>query len=61
MLSFKEWLKEEAKNPKKKKESKNVKSTNQGSTEIRYADQQGKVDRNPEAIEYQGIYYFPEP
>ena len=61
MLSFKEWLKEEAKNPKKKKESNYVKSTNQGSTEIRYADKQRKIDRNPEAIEYQGIYYFPEP
>ena len=33
MLSFKEWLKEEAKNPKKKKESKYVKSTDQGSPE----------------------------
>jgi hypothetical protein len=52
MLSFKEWLKEEAKNPKKKKESKYVKSTNQGSPEVRYVHQQGKVDRNPEAIEY---------
>jgi hypothetical protein len=61
MLSFKEWLKEEAKNPKKKKESKYVKSTDQGSPEVRYVHQQGKVDRNPEAIEYQGIYYFPEP
>jgi hypothetical protein len=61
MLSFKEWLLEEAKNPKKKKEQKNVKSTNQGSPEVRNVYQQGKVDRNPEAIEYQGIYYFPEP
>ena len=61
MLSFKEWLKEEAKNPKKKEESKYVKSTDQGSAEVRYVHQQGKVDRNHEAIEYQGIYYFPEP
>jgi hypothetical protein len=61
MLSFKEWLKEEANNPKKKKEQKNVKSTYQGSPEVRNVYQQGKVDRNPEAIEYQGIYYFPEP
>ena len=61
MLSFKEWLKEQAINPKKKKEPKYVKSTDQGSAEVRYVHQQGKVDRNPEAIEYQGIYYFPEP
>lgn len=61
MLSFKEWLKEEAKNPKKKKESKYVKSTDQRSPEVRYVYQQGKVDRNPEAIEHQGIYYLPEP
>ena len=61
MLSFKEWLKEEAKNPKKKKEPKDVKSADQGSAEVWYVHQQGKVDRNPEAIEYQGIYYFPEP
>jgi hypothetical protein len=61
MLTFKEWIKEEAKKPKKKKEDKNVQSTDQGSAEVRYVYQQGKVDRNPEAIEYQGIYYFPEP
>jgi len=61
MLSFKEWLKEEAKNPNKKKEPKYVKSADQGSAEVWYVHQQGKVDRNPEAIEYQGIYYFPEP
>ena len=30
MLSFKEWLVEEAKKPKKKKEDKDVKSTGQG-------------------------------
>jgi len=34
MLSFKEWLKEEAKNPKKKKEPKYVKSADQGSAEV---------------------------
>jgi hypothetical protein len=58
MLSFKEWLLSEE---KKKRERKNVKSTNQGSSEVGNVNQQGKVDRNPEAIEYQGIYYFPEP
>jgi hypothetical protein len=61
MLSFKEWLKEEAKNPKKKKEPKYVKSADQGGAEVWYVYQQGKVDRNSEAIEYQGIYYFLEP
>ena len=61
MLSFKEWLIEDAKKPKKKKEDKNVQSTYQRSSEVGNDDQQGKVDRNPEAIEYQGIYYFPEP
>ena len=61
MLSFKEWLKEEAKNPKKKKEPKYVKSADQGSAEVWYVYRQGKADRNSEAIEYQGIYYFPEP
>jgi hypothetical protein len=58
MLSFKEWLLSEE---KKKRERKNVKSTNQGSSEVGNVNQQGKVDRNPEAIEYQGVYYFPEP
>ena len=38
MLSFKEWLVEEAKKPKKKKEDKDVKSTGQGSTEIGNVD-----------------------
>ena len=61
MLSFKEWLLQEAKNPQKKKDPKYVKSADQGSAEVWYVHQQGKVDRNPEAIEYQGIYYFPEP
>jgi hypothetical protein len=61
MLSFKEWRLQEANKPKKKKGNKDVKSTDQGSPEVRYVYQQGKVDRNPEAIEYQGIYYFPEP
>ena len=61
MLSFKEWRLQEANKPKKKKEAKDVKSTDQGSSKVRYVYQQGKVDRNPEAIEYQGIYYFPEP
>jgi hypothetical protein len=58
MLSFKEWLLSEE---KKKRERKNVKSTNKGSSEVGNVNQQGKVDRNPEAIEYQGVYYFPEP
>jgi hypothetical protein len=58
MLSFKEWLLSEE---KKKRKGKNVKSTNQGSSEVGNVNQQGKVDRNPEAIEYQGVYYFPEP
>ncbi len=57
MLSFKEWLVEEAKKPKKKK----VKSANQSGSEVRYVHQQREADRNPEAIEYQGVYYFPEP
>jgi len=61
MLSFKEWLVEEAKKPKKKKEDKDVKSTYQRSSEVGNVNQQGKADRNPQAIEHQGIYYFPEP
>lgn len=61
MLSFKEWRLQEANKPKKKKKDKDVKSTDQGSSKVGYVYQQGKVDRNPEAIEYQGIYYFPEP
>jgi hypothetical protein len=61
MLSFKEWLLEEAKKPKKKEEVKDVKSTNQRSSEVRYVYHQGEVDRDTEAIEHQGIHYFPEP
>jgi len=59
MLGFMEWVEYDRK--KKEKENKNVQSTDQGSAEVRYVYQQGKVDRNPEAIEYQGIYHFPEP
>ena len=59
MLGFMEWVEYDRK--KKEKEKKNVQSTDQGSTEVRYVYQQGKVDRNPEAIEHQGIYYLPEP
>jgi hypothetical protein len=59
MLGFMEWVEYDRK--KKEKEKKNVQSTDQGSAEVRYVYQQGKVDRNPEAIEHQGIYYLPEP
>ena len=59
MLGFMEWVEYDRK--KKEKEKKNVQSTDQGSPEVRYVYQQGKVDRNPEAIEHQGIYYLPEP
>ncbi len=34
MLTFKEWLKEQANHPKKKKEPKYVKSADQGSAEV---------------------------
>lgn len=59
MLGFMEWVEYDRK--KKEKEKKNVQSTDQGSAEVRHVHQQGKVDRNPEAIEHQGIYYLPEP
>ncbi len=59
MLGFMEWVEYDRK--KKEKEKNNVQSTDQGSPEVRYVYQQGKVDRNPEAIEHQGIYYLPEP
>jgi hypothetical protein len=59
MLGFMKWVEYDRK--KKEKEKKNVQSTDQGSAEVRYVYQQGKVDRNPEAIEHQGIYYLPEP
>ena len=59
MLGFMEWVEYDRK--KKEKEKKNVQSTDQGSAEVRYVYQQGKVDRNPEAFEHQGIYYLPEP
>lgn len=61
MLSFIEWLNEEARKPKKKRDAAYVKSINQGSAEVRNVYQQGEVDRNPEAIEYKGVHYFPEP
>ena len=59
MLGFMEWV--EYGRKKKEKEKKNVQSTYQRSSEVGNVDQQGKTDRNPQAIEYQGIYYFPEP
>jgi hypothetical protein len=61
MLNFNGWRKKIAKKSEKKRENEYVKSTYQGSSEGGYVYQQGKADRNPEAIEHEGIYYFPEP
>ena len=61
MLSFKEWLKEEAKNPKKKKESKYVKSTDQGSAEIGNVYHQRQAPRSNQEVQSAVVHYFPEP
>jgi hypothetical protein len=61
MLSFKEWLVEEAKKPKKKKEDKDVQSTNQGSTEIGNVHHQGQTSRTNQEVQSAVVHYFPEP
>lgn len=61
MLSFKEWLIEEAKKPKKKREDKDVQSTNQGSTEIRNVHHQGQTSRPNQEVQSTVVHYFPEP
>jgi hypothetical protein len=61
MLSFKEWLAEEAKKPKKKKEDKDVKSTNQGSTEVGNVYHQGQTSRPNQEVQPAVVHYFPEP
>ena len=57
MLSFKEWIKL---NPKKKEE-KNVKSTNQGSPEVGNVDRQRQANRFDQEIKPPIVHYFPEP
>jgi len=61
MLSFKEWLVEEAKKPKKKKEDKDVKSTSQGSTEIGNVYNQRQAPRSNQEVQSTVVHYFPEP
>ncbi len=61
MLSFKEWLIEEAKKPKKKKEEKNVNSAGQGSTEVRNVDHQRETSRSNQEVQSTVVHYFPEP
>jgi len=61
MLSFKEWLVEEAKKPKKKKEDKDVKSTGQGSTEIGNVYHQRQAPRSNQEVQSTVVHYFPEP
>ena len=51
MLSFKEWLVEEAKKPKKKKEDKDVKSTSQGSTEVGNVYHQRPTPRSNQEVQ----------
>ena len=61
MLSFKEWLVEEAKKPKKKKEDKDVNSTGQGSTEIGNVYHQRQAPRSNQEVQSTVVHYFPEP
>ena len=61
MLSFKEWLVEEAKKPKNKKEDKDVKSTGQGSTEIGNVNNQRQTPRSNQEVQSTVVHYFPEP
>lgn len=62
MLSFNEWwLAREAKQPKRKKDGKNVKSTNQGSTEVGDVHHQGQASRPNQEVQSAVVHYFPEP
>ena len=62
MLSFKEWIKEEAKYPKKKKKDTNDEQrSSQTHGESGNLDQQGKVDRGNSQVAQQTIHVFAVP
>ena len=59
MMGFIEWVEFQSK--RKTKEKKNVQSTDQGSSEIRHVDQQGKTAGFDPTINPTNIHYLPEP
>ena len=61
MLSFKEWLKEEAKRPKKKDKKNGDQHNNQGSGEIGVINNQGQASRINKEVQSDVVHYFPEP
>ena len=61
MWSFRGWLKEEAKNPKKKDKKNGDKSNQQGSGAFGDANHQREVNRFNQEIPEPVIHIFPEP
>jgi hypothetical protein len=61
MLSFREWSNGKSSPKYKKKGKKNEQPANQGSTEVRNVNQQGKADRGNQEIVANDFHYLPEP
>ncbi len=60
MLSFKEWIKEEAKKPKKEKNN-GKQHGNQGSGALGYVNNQGEANRPHKEVQSADVHFFPEP
>ena len=59
MLSFIDWLREEA--IKKKRKKNGEQHSNQGSGKVGNVDHQGQVDRLNQEVQSADVYFFPEP
>ncbi len=59
--SFIRWSSQMNLSKPRKKDKKNEQSTSQRSSEIRYADFQGKTDRNDQKIISNDVLYLAEP
>ena len=59
MLSFIDWLREEAIKKKRKKNGEQY--SNQGSGKVGNVDHQGQVDRSNQEVQSADVYFFPEP
>jgi hypothetical protein len=59
MLSFIDWLREEA--IKKKRKKNGEQHSNQGSGKVGNVDHQGQVDRLNQEVQSADVHYFPEP
>jgi len=61
MWSFRDWLKAEAKKPKRKDKKNGDKPNHQGSGTLRDLNHQGEVNRFNQEIPEPIVHFFPEP